>query len=162
MNVKEIFDPNYKCTCVLCCFFNLKPIHVSVYRYLVKYGEKNAQEIGNFLGRDRSTAYRVLTKLCSFDILYKKTEFIPRGGYYHVYAAKDPIELMEDLRINITKWYERMISLIEEAEKTTGTLKGLTHHFNKRAIFSETVREMIREENTQTVEQEQADKETAS
>ncbi|MDP6155217.1 MAG: hypothetical protein QGH39_06470 [Candidatus Thermoplasmatota archaeon] len=76
-----------------------------------------------------------------------------QGGYYHIYAARDPLILMEELRTSITKWYGRMLTLIEEAEKKTGTLHGLTHHFNKRAIFSETVRDMIREENTQTVEQ---------
>lgn len=160
MNVKEMFDPNYKCTCVLCCFYNLKPIHISVYRDIVKYGEKNAQEIGEFLGKDRSTAYRVLTKLCSLDILYKKTQYLTRGGYYHIYAARDPMELMRDLRTNITDWYDRMMSLIEEAEKKTGTLQGLTHHFNKRAIFSETVREMIREENIEAIKKEQSGVET--
>jgi len=116
----------------------LNPAEIEVYRYLVEGDGKTASEIGEFIGKDRSTAYRMLERLRSAGVVHKRTEYLPKGGYYHIYEAKDPALLIGELKINIRESYEKILDLVEKAEESEDVLSALTSVLSEGASFGTT------------------------
>ena len=105
------------CENALRCFFDLSPLDVKVYKELIDNGPGTALEIGERISRDRSTAYRSVTKLVSSDIAEKKLQYREGGGIFHVYEAIPPEEVQNILKSIIDAWYDEMIEVIERTSK---------------------------------------------
>jgi len=126
MDTREIYEPDHRRSSVLGSFYELNPAEVSTYRHLAMNDEKTAREMGEFLGKDRSTAYRILQKLCVRGIVTRETRYLPKGGYYHVYAAIDPRTLKEELKKNIRKWLGNIFDRLDQADVDGDLLQALT------------------------------------
>ncbi|MDP6154597.1 MAG: helix-turn-helix domain-containing protein [Candidatus Thermoplasmatota archaeon] len=126
MVMRDIYIPDRRRSSVLGSLFDLNPAEVSTYRHLALSDEKTTREMGEFLGKDRSTAYRILEKLCARGIVTRETRYLPKGGYYHVYAAIDPRSLKEDLENNIRKWLGNIFDRLNRADADGDLLQALT------------------------------------
>jgi predicted transcriptional regulator len=113
----KVFPSNIgpNCENALRCFFDLSPLEVKVYRELLDSGSGTALEIGSRIERDRSTAYRSVTKLVNNGLAVKKLKNRAGGGIFHVYEAVDPQEVQVMLREIIDSWYEEMKVVVEKA-----------------------------------------------
>lgn len=113
----KIFPNNIgpNCENALRCFFDLSPLEVKVYRELLDNGSGTALEIGNRIERDRSTAYRSVTKLVNNGLAVKKLKNRDGGGIFHVYEAVDPQEVQVMLKDLIDSWYDEMKIVVERA-----------------------------------------------
>lgn len=113
----KIFPTNIgpNCENALRCFFDLSPLEVKVYRELLDNGSGTALEIGARIERDRSTAYRSVTKLVNNGLAVKKLKNREGGGIFHIYEAVDPQEVQVMLRDIIDSWYNEMKIVVEKA-----------------------------------------------
>ena len=102
-----------KCDDILQCVLSLNPLEVTTYKTLVKKGPMKADELGEILGKDRSTAYRCLKHLISCGICIKETHYMERGGHYHVYTAVPPTNVKSKLKECTENWYQNMCEAIE-------------------------------------------------
>lgn len=102
-----------RCDDVLQCLMSLNHLEVQAYKTLVREGPMRADELGQLIGRDRSTAYRCLRRLVSCGMATKDTHTIERGGYYHDYSAVDPAEVKAKLKECTNNWYDRMSRAVE-------------------------------------------------
>ncbi|MEA3558102.1 MAG: helix-turn-helix domain-containing protein [Candidatus Thermoplasmatota archaeon] len=105
------------CENALICFFDLSPLDIKVYKELNDNGPGTALEIGERISRDRSTAYRSVTKLVSSDIVEKKLLNREGGGIFHVYEAVTPEEVQNTLKDIVDTWYDEMVEVIERTSK---------------------------------------------
>jgi len=135
MKFREFSNKQQHGKSVLGILFELSPAEMEIYRHLVESDGKTAKEIGDFVGKDRSTAYRMLQHLCSAGIVDKITKYLPKGGYYHIYDAKDPALLVDELKVNIRESYEKILDLVEKAEKSEDMLPALTSVLSEGTSF---------------------------
>ena len=108
LNIQGSVKPDFSCQDALECFFNLNLLESASYRILVKDGPLSANELGETLGKDRSTSYRALKTLTTVGLCFKETKNLDQGGYYHVYRALNPSEVKEEIQQMIDAWYEKM------------------------------------------------------
>ena len=116
MNSEKQQDPEIsrsKCDDILQCVLNLNSLEVTSYKALVKKGPMKADELGEVLGKDRSTAYRCLKQLISCGICTKETQYREKGGHYHVYTAVPPTNVKTKLKDCTDNWYQNMCEAIE-------------------------------------------------
>ena len=115
----KIFPHNIgpNCENALRCFFDLSPLEVRVYRDLLDNGPGTAVELGIRIDRDRSTAYRSLTKLVENDLVEKVIRNREGGGIFHVYQAVEPEQVQSMLRETIDIWYEEMQRVVQRASE---------------------------------------------
>jgi predicted transcriptional regulator len=115
----KIFPHNIgpNCENALRCLFDLSPLEVRVYRDLLENGSGTALDLGKRIDRDRSTAYRSLTKLVENDLAEKVVRTREGGGIIHVYQAVDPENVQMMLRETIDLWYDEMQSVVKRASE---------------------------------------------
>ncbi len=106
----KIFPHNigHNCENALRCFFDLSPLEIKVYRDLLGKGPGTALDLAGRIQRDRSTAYRSLTKLVKNGLAVKDLNNREGGGIYHVYQAVDPDMVQNMLMETINIWYDEM------------------------------------------------------
>ena len=102
-----------KCDDILQCVLSLNTLEVITYKTLVKKGPMKADELGEILGKDRSTAYRCLKRLILCGLCIKETHHMERGGHYHVYTAVPPTKVKSKLKDYTDNWYQDMCEAIE-------------------------------------------------
>jgi len=115
----KIFPHNIgpNCENALRCFFDLSPLEVKVYRDLLENGPGTAVELGKRIERDRSTAYRSLSRLVENDLAVKALRNRDGGGIFHVYEAVEPEQVQLMLRETIDSWYEEMQRVVKRASE---------------------------------------------
>ena len=115
----KIFPRNIgpNCENALRCFFDLSPLEVTVYRDLLDKGPGTAMELASRIHRDRSTAYRSLTKLVKNDLARKELLNREGGGIFHVYEAVEPDQVREMLQETIDMWYNEMKRTVSRIPK---------------------------------------------
>ncbi|MGA1819698.1 MAG: helix-turn-helix domain-containing protein [Thermoplasmatota archaeon] len=115
----KIFPHNIgpNCENALRCFFDLSPLEVKVYRDLLENGPGTAVELGRRIERDRSTAYRSLSRLVENDLAVKAIRNREGGGIFHVYEAVEPEQVQLMLRETIDNWYEEMQRVVKKASE---------------------------------------------
>ena len=116
-SIPEMIHGNFNCSDIAKCVLGLKTLDLETYRILVKEGVKTAEELGELLHRERSTAYRALQNLMSCGLVYRETKTIEGGGYYYIYKALDPCKLKDMVQDNINTWHEKMSALTRDIEK---------------------------------------------
>jgi predicted transcriptional regulator len=99
------------------CVLGLKELDISTYKKLLESGPMTAEQLGQILGRERSTAYRSLQNLTAAGLVYRETKSIDVGGYYYEYAAIEPAQVKEMLRSTIDEWYRKVSELIENFDR---------------------------------------------
>ena len=101
------------------CILGPKALDMDAYKCLLANGPMTAENLGEHLNRERSTAYRSLQNLISSGLVYRETKTIDIGGYYYEYVAIDPVRVKEMLRENIELWYTKVTGLIEICPKSS-------------------------------------------
>ena len=148
MRIGELARPHFKRRSILGFFFDLNYAEISVYRYLVLNDEKTSVEIGEYLMRDRSTAYRLLKNLCSVGIVSKETRYLPKGGYYHVYRAKEPAALKEDLTYLLREFHNGIFDLLEEASDADDLLQAITSSISGEPVHRSRMTKPVKKAGT--------------
>ncbi len=122
MNIKAFPRmPSAHCEQALQCFFDLSEHELRVYRVLLENGPTTAQDLADLIGKDRSTAYRMVTPLVEMGMVIKDTRKQKGGGIYHIYEAKDPITIQTMLKERIDSWYVMMKEVVNKtSEELTG------------------------------------------
>ena len=113
----------------------LSTVEVEVYEYLLRYGGRTAREVGSMLEKDRSTAYRILSRLHGLGLVVKESEHLERGGYYHIYIGREPEAMAEMMLGNTKKWYDRVTALLDGAVRSDEVLLELTASREDLDIF---------------------------
>ncbi|MCL7415813.1 MAG: helix-turn-helix domain-containing protein [ANME-2 cluster archaeon] len=116
-SIPEMIHGNFNCSDIAKCVLGLKSLDLDSYRLLVQKGAMTAEELGEILNRERSTAYRALQNLMTCGLVYRETKTIEGGGYYYIYKALDPCKLKDMVQENINTWHEKMSALTQDIEK---------------------------------------------
>ncbi|HML26233.1 helix-turn-helix domain-containing protein [Methanomethylovorans sp.] len=116
-SIHEMLRANCKCDDVAKCVLGLKNLDLLAYKKLFEQGPMTAEELGDLLQRERSTAYRSLQNLIAVGLVYRETRSIQIGGYYYEYVAISPQQFKQMLKQNITDWYNKMNTLLDDFEK---------------------------------------------
>ena len=105
-----------KCKEALKNLFDIDDSEIAIYRILLK-GEKKVNEIGEIMGKERSTIYRHLQKLIKCGMVGRERKIMDGGGYYYVYRATPPDELKKWLIKCIDRWQREMREAVKKIEK---------------------------------------------
>jgi len=116
-SIPEMLRAECKCEDMAKCVLGLKELDISTYKKLLENGPMTAEQLGDLLERERSTAYRSLQNLISAGLVYRETRSIDIGGYYYEYVAIEPARVKEMIRKTIDEWYRKMGDLIENFDK---------------------------------------------
>lgn len=116
-SIPEMLRADCKCEDMAKCVLGLKELDISTYKKLLENGPMTAEQLGDLLERERSTAYRSLQNLISAGLVYRETRSIDIGGYYYEYVAIEPAKVKEMIRKTIDEWYKKMNALIENFDK---------------------------------------------
>ena len=122
MNIKAFPRmPSAHCEQALQCFFELTEHELRVYRVRLENGPTTAQDLADLIGKDRSTAYRMVTPLVEMGMVIKDTRKQRGGGIFHIYEAKDPKMIQQMLKERIDSWYVMMKKVVNRtSEELTG------------------------------------------
>ena len=116
-SIPEMLRANFKCDDVAKCILGLKALDLDSYKALLAHGSMTAENLGELLNRERSTAYRSLQNLISCGLVYRETRSIDAGGYYYEYVAIDPCEMKTMIQKNIDEWHEKMTKLVTSIDE---------------------------------------------
>ncbi|KXS42873.1 MAG: transcriptional regulator TrmB [Methanolobus sp. T82-4] len=116
-SIPEMLRAECKCEDMAKCVLGLKELDISTYKKLLENGPMTAEQLGDLLERERSTAYRSLQNLISAGLVYRETRSIDIGGYYYEYVAIEPARVKEMIRKTVDEWYRKMGDLIENFDK---------------------------------------------
>jgi predicted transcriptional regulator len=116
-SIPEMLRAECKCEDMAKCVLGLKELDISTYKKLLENGPMTAEQLGDLLERERSTAYRSLQNLISAGLVYRETRSIDIGGYYYEYVAIKPARVKEMIRKTVDEWYRKMGDLIENFDK---------------------------------------------
>ena len=116
-SIPEMLRANFKCDDVAKCILGLKALDLESYKSLLAHGSMTAENLGELLNRERSTAYRSLQNLISCGLVYRETRSIDAGGYYYEYVAIDPCEMKTMIQKNIDEWHEKMTKLVTNIDE---------------------------------------------
>ncbi len=122
-SVTEQLRQDMQCESLLECFHGLTDLDREVFRTVVESEEPlTVDAIGEAVDRERSTAYRSVQRLMDAGLLQKEQVNYDDGGYYHVYRATDPDQIVDDMQRLLNDWYAQMGQLIRAfEEKYEGT-----------------------------------------
>lgn len=116
-SIPEMLRADCKCEDMTKCVLGLKELDINTYKSLLEVGPMTAEQLGEVLSRERSTAYRSLQNLISAGLVYRETKSIDIGGYYYEYVAIEPAKVKQMIKNTIDTWYMKMNSLVENFDK---------------------------------------------
>ncbi|MFD1562322.1 helix-turn-helix domain-containing protein [Haloarchaeobius amylolyticus] len=118
-SVSEYLDRELQCLDLLECVHGLKELDRTVFRLLLDADEpQTVDDVADGIGRDRSTAYRSISRLLDTGFVTQEQQNYDTGGYYYVYRVREPDALAADMQRLLNDWYARMGVLIQEFEDT--------------------------------------------
>jgi len=118
-SVSEYLDRELQCIDLLECVHGLKDLDRTVFRLLVTADEPlTVDDVADGIGRDRSTAYRSISRLLDTGFVTQEQQNYESGGYYYVYRVREPDALAADMQRLLNDWYASMGLLIQEFEDT--------------------------------------------
>ncbi len=116
-SIPEMLRAECKCEDMAKCVLGLKELDISTYKKLLESGPTTAEQLGQLLCRERSTAYRSLQNLTSAGLVYRETKSIDIGGYYYEYTAIEPSRVKKMIKATIDEWYQKMSNLVENFDR---------------------------------------------
>ncbi|MFA9417418.1 helix-turn-helix domain-containing protein [Natrinema sp. HArc-T2] len=118
-SVSEYLDQELQCIDLLECVHGLKELDRTVFRLLVTVDDPlTVDDVADGIGRDRSTAYRSISRLLDTGFVTQEQRNYESGGYYYVYRVREPDALAADMQRLLNDWYARTGMLIQEFEDT--------------------------------------------
>ncbi|MEF8852230.1 MAG: helix-turn-helix domain-containing protein [Haloarculaceae archaeon] len=122
LSVADMLNQDMQCEGVLSCLHGLNPLDEESFRVLARSDEPlTVDEVATRLDRERSTAYRSISRLLDAGLVRKEQVNYDQGGYYHVYQPADPDEVADDMQRVLNDWYAKMGQLIQEFRARYGT-----------------------------------------
>jgi predicted transcriptional regulator len=106
------------CKDIVKCVYSLNDLEVEVYKATVRRGPARADELADFIGKERSTVYRSLQKLISCGMCYRESKSLEKGGYYHVYSAIPKEELISKMEKCVEEWNKRMRESLDRFDES--------------------------------------------
>ena len=106
------------CRDMMQCVFSLTKLELDVFVFLNKKGAKKVEEVAEHFKKDRSSAYRALQSLSKCGLCQRKTLYLDKGGYYHVYEASSLEEIKNRSRECADNWHDMILKRIEEMDKS--------------------------------------------
>ncbi|MEM3396685.1 MAG: helix-turn-helix domain-containing protein [Thermoplasmata archaeon] len=99
--------PPASCSEVLRYIFKLSSLEYEVLKQLVRAEARGmtVEELANVLGKHQATVHRALSQLMAKGLCKRKTEYLPKGGYYYRYYVLPPEQLKAMIVMCIEKWY---------------------------------------------------------
>jgi predicted transcriptional regulator len=116
-SIPEMLRAECKCEDMAKCVLGLKELDINTYKSLLEGGPMTAEQLGEILNRERSTAYRSLQHLISAGLVYRETKSIAIGGYYYEYVAIEPSKVKSMIKTTIDDWYSKMNKLVDNFDK---------------------------------------------
>ncbi|MDD3041994.1 MAG: helix-turn-helix domain-containing protein [Methanosarcinaceae archaeon] len=121
-SIHEMIRASFRCEDMVKCVLGLKSLDIEAYKALLNHGPLTAEQLGDLLHRERSTAYRALQNLITCGLVYRETMSIESGGYYYEYVGIKPDELKTIVKKNVDEWYGQMNELIEKMDDKMNAL----------------------------------------
>ena len=99
---------------VLRCSFGLSNPEFRILKVLLSKGERSVEEIGDELGKDRTTIQRSIKNLVQKKLVKRKQYNLENGGYQFYYLPQDKEEIKEKIKEHFVQ-FSSMVR--EEVEK---------------------------------------------
>lgn len=113
-SVKEFLEQTQSCEEVLDCFHGLNGLDKKVYDTVASADRPlTAEEIGEQVDRDRSTAYRSAQRLTDAGFVTRQQQTGSDGGYRYVYSQADTDTVADEMQEMVNDWQREMTKLIE-------------------------------------------------
>jgi predicted transcriptional regulator len=114
-SLQEMLKRDMKCESLLECFHGMGELEKQVFATIVESEEPlTVDEIAECVDRERSTAYRAVTRLRDVGFIHREQINYENGGYYHVYEPVDADVIADDMQRQLNDWYAQMGQLIQE------------------------------------------------
>lgn len=133
-SLREDLERDLACEDLLDCVYGLGDCARACYRVLTNADEPlTVDAVADRVDRDRTTAYRALTRLEAVDMVEQRQVNYEQGGYYFVYEAVDADEVAREMQRTLNEWYATIGTLIGEFEAHLDGDRDRTthrmHHF---------------------------------
>jgi len=111
----EYLRQEMECYGLMECFHGLKILDREIFELLVAAeSPQTVDQIAAAVDRERSTAYRSVQRLIDAGFLDREQVNYEQGGYYHVFAPRDPDVIADEMLRVLNDWYAKMGQLIGE------------------------------------------------
>ncbi len=101
---------------ILSCVFGISEFEARVYFKLLKHRDEapfTVEEVGELIGRSRSTAQKILKSLLGVGLVYRREEPLPGGGRRYLYeptpwdrVVELGLKSLERVCREVKKWFE--------------------------------------------------------
>lgn len=116
-SIHERLKQDLQCEGLLECFYGLTQLDKEVFKTISVAEEPvTIDKIAEQINRERTTAYRSVQRLLDAGFVDKTQINYENGGYHHVYYARHPEEITNELQRMLNDWYAKMGQLIREFE----------------------------------------------
>ncbi len=102
----------YSCEDVVRCVLKLNSEQMDIYRHIAVNGPKRVDEVAQYIGKDRSTAYRELQKLIQCGLCYKESTPMKEGGYFFLYHSRSMDTIRHETENCIQNTYRKLMNAI--------------------------------------------------
>lgn len=114
--MQSLMSESSRCADLIKCAYNLGETELKAYKILVEKGPLRSDDLSEESQRNPSSVYRSLQKLMSCGMVYRHTENMEGGGYYHLYIARDKQAVKRDLASCVCEWKNRVDELMSMFE----------------------------------------------
>jgi predicted transcriptional regulator len=105
------------CKDIVQCAYSLNDLEVEVFKATVRRGPARADELADYIGKERSTVYRSLQKLISCGMCFRESRILEKGGYYYEYSAIPKDELKSKMERCVEEWGKRMQEALDRFDE---------------------------------------------
>lgn len=121
--MSELLRQEMQCENLLDCFHGLSEQDKEVFRLLVAADEPMTVDgIAAEIDRERTTAYRSVSRLREADIVDREQVSQDGGSYYHVFSPRDADEIADAMQRTLNDFYAKMGQLIGDFREKYDTV----------------------------------------
>jgi predicted transcriptional regulator len=118
-SMNEYLDREMQCEGLLECVHGLGDLDRQIFTVIAEREDPmTVDEVAEEVDRERSTAYRSVQRLLESGFVQAEQINYDQGGYYHVYRARDPDLVADEMQRMLNDWYAKMGQLIVEFRDT--------------------------------------------
>lgn len=97
------------------CSFSLNKTEYALFMFLLKQKDSlSASDIGEELGKDRTTVQKAIKNLVNQDLVQKHQVNLDNGGYTFVYSIKNKETLRKTILDIIDKWHKNVVDAVKK------------------------------------------------
>ena len=112
----KIDDESFTCNDLVKCMFRLSETEIFIIKSFEEMEGLTAQEVGNRIKRDRTTAYRALEKMVSIGLFHKERRGRVGRGYSNYYFKVAQWEILRRAEKRLDKCYTAIKTALMNAE----------------------------------------------